>query len=76
MTCNGYELIALSLGLITAISEALALIKHTECNGILDFIIRVARTRHRCADAFDIENRCELPIMPTSGERVQLRHSF
>jgi hypothetical protein len=63
MECRGYELIALSLGLITAISEALGLIKHIEFNGILDFIIRVMTARQHCADEMDT---CELANVPTN----------
>lgn len=73
MTCHGYELIAISLGLITAISEVLGLLKGVECNGILDFVVRMLMTRRRCADALTVE-------LPTDSGRqnheIRQRKSF
>jgi hypothetical protein len=49
MTCDGYNLLIVLLGLITGLSELLALLKGVECNGILDFVIHCLMTNRRCA---------------------------
>lgn len=73
MDCNGYNLLIVSLGLITGISEVLALLKGVECNGILDFVVRMLMTRQRCADALTVE-------LPTGSGRqipeIRIRRSF
>lgn len=55
MTCHGYDILIVILGLITGISEVLALLKGVECNGIVDFIVRLLMTRRRCADVSAVE---------------------
>lgn len=72
MTCDTYELLLVSLGLITAVSEVLALLKGVECNGILDFIIRVMVTRERCADVTTVE----MPIMQRQTADYHIRRSI
>lgn len=42
-------MLIISLSLITATSELLGVLKGVECNGIVDYIIRVM-TMPRCAD--------------------------
>lgn len=73
MECDGYNMILVSLGLITAISELLGLLKGVECNGILDFVVRMLMTRQRCADALTVE-------LPTGSGRqnpeIRIRRSF
>lgn len=50
MTCHGYELTIVLLGLFTGISEILALLKGVRCNGIVDFIIRMITALRQDAD--------------------------
>lgn len=72
MECHGYDMILVALGLITGISEVLALLNHVECNGILDFIIRLLITRRQCADADTVE----IPNVSTHHTELRIRRSF
>lgn len=73
MTCHGYELIAISLGLITAISEVLGLIKHIECNGILDFVVQQLMTWRHCTDAVKVDLQ-NVPLR--QNHEIRQRKSF
>ena len=75
MTCHGYDMLIVCLSLITAISETLALLKRVECNGIVDFAIRMMVTHRRCADEDMTRNPTtdvELPNVRTDEFTDQL----
>lgn len=76
MTCDTQELLLVSLGLITAISECLALLKGVECNGILDFIIRMMVTRQRCADIMTVETPTMQPPQSAELPNYRIRRSI
>lgn len=72
MTCHGYDMLLVILGLITAISEVLGILKGVEYNGILDFIVSHLMTRRPCADAEIVEP----PNVSTRHTELRIRRSF